>query len=85
MGNNETTIHLSREEVATMLEAERQRAVALNDERLIAMYDSVIHYYGKALQQNRSAKNVRMADGSRRWLPKGEAEKLLSLPRKDRV
>lgn len=36
-------------------------------------------------KQNNANKLVRMADGSRKWLPNDEAVELLKLPRKQRV
>ena len=82
-------IKLSRNEILEMLKIERERVIKgelpQDSKKAIAMYDAVIKAYSGIISQNRTCKNVRMADGSRRWLPNGEAEKLLALPRKDRV
>ena len=85
INDTDVPVNLSRDEIVTMLENERQRAVSLGDSRLVAMYDNVIHNYATTLKQNRGNKYVRMADGSRRWVTNEEARALLDKPRKERV
>lgn len=51
---------------------------------LDATLDSTIKVYASVLEQNKSGKYVRMADGSRKWMRMEEAEKLLSVPRSKR-
>ncbi len=78
-------VKVSREDILEFLKGERQAAESAGDARKKAIYDSVIRYYEFSLQQTRNRKNVRMADGSRKWFMPEEAERLLKLPRKDRI
>lgn len=92
-------VRLSREEVLDLLKTEREcvsRAdrcdrdcekcpLVRDTADLLAMYDAVIKYYGNHVLQNQKGKYVRMADGSRKWLPNEEAEKLLKLPLSERT
>ncbi len=54
--------------------------LARDADKLVAMYDSAIKVYSKLLKQNKECKNVRMADGSRKFIPNKQAEALLKLP-----
>lgn len=90
---------LSREEVLELLKTEREcvsRAgscdrncskcpLVRDTDKLLAMYDTVIKYYGWHVAQNKNGRYVRMANGTRKWFPASEADALLQLPVKDRV
>jgi len=89
-------VGISRKEILELLQAEKERVLREDAEnpysaktrdssKLIAMYDAVIKTYQWHIKQNNANKLVRMADGSRRWLPNDEAVELLKLPRKQRV
>ena len=92
-------VGISRKEILELLQTEREcvsRADTCNrdcarcslvrdTDKLLAMYDAVIKTYQWHLKQNGDHKLVRMADGSRKWLPNDEAVELLKLPRKQRV
>lgn len=89
---------LSREEVLELLKNERECVIRAktcdrdcakcplvrDTDKVIAMYDAVIKYYGYHVTQNQKGKYVRMADGSRKWLPNEEADKLLKIPLNER-
>ena len=96
VANPDKPIELSRKEILELLQAEKERIIREDDEnpylaktrdsrRLIAMYDAVIANYKGHIKQNDDHKLVRMADGSRKWMPKDRAAELLKLPRDKRV
>ena len=92
-------VSLTRKEIMELLKTEREcviraghcdrncaRCDLLRDpSKLIAMYDSVIKIYGRMMKQNADGKNVRMADGSRKWFSNEEAEALLKIPVNQRL
>lgn len=78
-------VSLSRDAIVEMLNTERERAVRGGSQNLVAMYDAVLKMYGTMSRQNKEGKLVRMADGSRKWMPKNRAAELLKLPRDKRV
>lgn len=89
-------VSISRKEILELLQAEKERVLREDAEnpclaktrdssKLIAMYDAVIKTYQWHIKQNNANKLVRMADGSRKWLPNAEAVELLKLPRGMRV
>jgi len=93
----ESPVQLAREEVLELLHGEQERVSGKvrsdfkteeewqHNRRLVAMYVAVISAYELHLKQNRSAKLVRMADGSRKWFPNDRAAELLELPREKRI
>ena len=93
----EAPVQLAREEVLELLHGEQERVSGKvrsdfrteeewqHNRRLVAMYGVVIPAYELHLKQNRVAKLVRMADGSRKWFPNDQAAELLALPREKRV
>jgi hypothetical protein len=92
--NKVKKVSLSRNEIIDLLKNERECVIrsdkcnrecakcplARDADKLVAMYDSVIKIYSKLLKQNKECKNVRMADGSRKFIPNKQAEALLKLP-----
>lgn len=78
-------VSLSRDEIVEMLNTERERAVRDGSQNLVAMYDAVLKMYGTMSRQNKEGKLVRMADGSRKWMPLNKAAQLLKLPVKARI
>lgn len=96
VANPDKPIELSRKEILELLQSEKERIIREDSEnpylaktrdsrRLIAMYDAVIANYKWHIKQNDDHKLVRMADGSRKWMPKDKAAELLKLPRDKRV
>lgn len=85
---------LSREEIVELLKTERECVIrsstcnhkcsecvlSRDADKLVAMYDYVIKTYGTLQKQNKACKYVRMADGSRKFVPNEKAAKLLKLP-----
>ena len=92
--NTAKKVKLSRDEIVSLLKTERECILRSGScdhkclecslyrgaDRLLAMYDSVIKFYGKSQKQNKECKYVRMADGSRKFIPNKQAEALLKLP-----
>ena len=93
----EGPLQLTREEVLEQLLGEQEHVLRKvrsdfeteedwqHNRRLVAMYGAVIPAYKSHLKQNRTAKLVRMADGSRKWVPNDRATELLKLPKEERV
>lgn len=77
-------VSLSRDEIVEMLKLERDNAIRENSPRRIAMYDAVISMHATYIRQSRGAKLVRMADGSRKWMPAEKAMEFLKLPVSER-
>ena len=78
-------VSLSRDEIVAMLKTERDRAIREGSQNLVAMYDAVIKLYETYTRQCKDGKLVRMADGSRKWMPSEKAVKFLKLPVKARI
>lgn len=57
---------------------------SVDNESMVGVYDAVIKLYASTMKQNKNGKCVRMADGTRKWLPMDIAEKLLKLPTEER-
>lgn len=54
-------------------------------EECLSALRSLVSKKRASRKQNEKHKLVRMADGTRRWIPNSQAVKLLALPRKERV
>lgn len=73
-------VSLSRDEIVAMLKTERERAIREGSQERTAMYDAVIKLYETYTKQGKDGKLVRMADGTRKWMPLDKAAKFLKLP-----
>lgn len=82
-------IKLSREEIFTMLQAERDSAIASGDARRVALFDNVLQSYVTKLKTSRSMnehgyKYIRFGNVNQRWVPALAAEELTKVPIKNR-
>lgn len=99
MGADIGNIRLSRKEILDLLQTARECVIRAetcdrncakcplvqDSKKLVAMYDTMIKAYSGVIKQNNKGKCVRMADGSRKWIPNEMAMELLKLPREQRV
>lgn len=53
-------------------------------EKIMALLDAARKYLNISCKQNETGKNVRMADGSRKWMNQDDAREFLNKPVKDR-
>ena len=53
-------------------------------EKIMALLDAARKYLNISCKQNETGKNIRMADGSRKWMNQDDAREFLNRPVKDR-